>query len=167
MQIYWMSIVFRWRHLAIDNWRLLVSRVRSRGLPVDRARHHERGQPLCMEQYYRLFTSYRFPGLPKDRLLDTHPQDGLAIGANMNNHVIVAHKNQVHLIHWPWSLPPLYRPKYWPKQLAMITYYNIIFKTVAMRVVKTGAILVFRAECHCQPRASQWWQYSHATQTHH
>ncbi|XP_072164689.1 choline O-acetyltransferase-like [Diadema setosum] len=41
----------------------------ARALPVDRARHNKPGQPLCMEQYYRLFSSYRVPGLVKDELV--------------------------------------------------------------------------------------------------
>ncbi|XP_013386300.1 choline O-acetyltransferase isoform X1 [Lingula anatina] len=41
----------------------------ARGLPVDRANHLEKGQPLCMEQYYRLFSSYRIPGVNKDTLV--------------------------------------------------------------------------------------------------
>lgn len=61
-----------------------------RGLPIDRARHKEKGQPMCMEQYYRLFTSYRCPGIPKDALI-----------CNTSNlmpepeHIIVICKNQV------------------------------------------------------------------------
>ncbi|KAM7541682.1 hypothetical protein Aperf_G00000006917 [Anoplocephala perfoliata] len=39
----------------------------TRSLPIDRVSHNRKGQPLCMEQYYRLFTSYRYPGLEKDR----------------------------------------------------------------------------------------------------
>ncbi|XP_038060397.1 choline O-acetyltransferase-like isoform X2 [Patiria miniata] len=41
----------------------------ARALPVDRVRHHKPGQPLCMEQYYRLFSSYRVPGVVKDSLV--------------------------------------------------------------------------------------------------
>ncbi|XP_033108263.1 choline O-acetyltransferase-like [Anneissia japonica] len=41
----------------------------ARALPVDRARHNKPGQPLCMEQYYRLFSSYRVPGIVKDELV--------------------------------------------------------------------------------------------------
>jgi hypothetical protein len=35
-------------------------------VPVERATSREKGQPLCMSQYYRLFTSYRQPGKPQD-----------------------------------------------------------------------------------------------------
>ena len=36
---------------------------------MDRCNARERGQPLCMEQYYRLFGSYRVPGAALDELL--------------------------------------------------------------------------------------------------
>nr|CDS33525.1 hypothetical protein HmN_000095900 [Hymenolepis microstoma] len=39
----------------------------TRSLPIDRVSHNRKGQPLCMDQYYRLFTSYRYPGLNKDK----------------------------------------------------------------------------------------------------
>ncbi|KAH9280349.1 Choline O-acetyltransferase [Echinococcus granulosus] len=41
----------------------------ARSLPIDRVSHNRKGQPLCMEQYYRLFTSYRYPGAEKDKLV--------------------------------------------------------------------------------------------------
>ncbi|CDS39538.1 choline O acetyltransferase [Echinococcus multilocularis] len=41
----------------------------TRSLPIDRVSHNRKGQPLCMEQYYRLFTSYRYPGAEKDKLV--------------------------------------------------------------------------------------------------
>ncbi|XP_048843526.1 choline O-acetyltransferase isoform X2 [Brienomyrus brachyistius] len=40
-----------------------------RSLPVDYARGQLAGTPLCMEQHYRLFTTYRLPGLKKDTLV--------------------------------------------------------------------------------------------------
>jgi hypothetical protein len=62
----------------------------SRGIPIDRARHKEKGQPLCMEQYYRLFTNYRIPGVTKDSLISNNtrlmPEP---------EHIIVICKNQV------------------------------------------------------------------------
>ena len=60
-----------------------------RALPIDRARHREKGQPLCMEQYYRLFSSYREPGVNKDRLTTTAAQPG-------SEHITVIRHNQVH-----------------------------------------------------------------------
>ena len=42
--------------VSVMNVNVLYSRL----LPVDRARSREKGQPFCMEQYYRLFTSYRY-----------------------------------------------------------------------------------------------------------
>lgn len=58
-------------------------------LPIDRARHREKGQPLCMEQYYRLFSSYRQPGEVKDKLLTV---DTMSLGAE---HITVVRNNQV------------------------------------------------------------------------
>ena len=37
-------------------------------IPVDRARYKAKGQPLCMQQYGRLFSTYRVPGLLTDKL---------------------------------------------------------------------------------------------------
>lgn len=61
-----------------------------RALPVEHARGQLAGTPLCMEQYYRLFISYRYPGMKTDTLkvqtnaLPSAPE-----------HIIVARKNQV------------------------------------------------------------------------
>ncbi|XP_062590553.1 choline O-acetyltransferase-like, partial [Saccostrea cucullata] len=64
-----------------------------RGLPVDRARHNKKGQPLCMEQYYRLFTSYRVPGIKKDSL--TSNNSHLLPDPE---HIIVVCKNQYFVL---------------------------------------------------------------------
>uniref|UniRef100_A0A4W3H9J2 Choline O-acetyltransferase n=1 Tax=Callorhinchus milii TaxID=7868 RepID=A0A4W3H9J2_CALMI len=40
-----------------------------RALPIDYARGQLAGHALCMEQYYRLFSSYRLPGHQKDTLV--------------------------------------------------------------------------------------------------
>uniref|UniRef100_A0A4W6F4Q1 Choline O-acetyltransferase n=1 Tax=Lates calcarifer TaxID=8187 RepID=A0A4W6F4Q1_LATCA len=61
-----------------------------RALPVEFARGQLAGTPLCMEQYYRLFTSYRYPGLKTDTL---KVQTNAASSAP--EHIIVACKNQV------------------------------------------------------------------------
>jgi len=58
---------------------------------MDRARSREKGQPLCMEQYYRLFTSYRYPGTERDSLVTSYTS------GDEPEHVIVAYKNQVGL----------------------------------------------------------------------
>ncbi|XP_018616536.1 choline O-acetyltransferase [Scleropages formosus] len=64
-----------------------------RTLPVDYARGQLAGTPLCMEQYYRLFTSYRLPGLKKDTLVaqksSVMPEP---------EHIIVACKNQFFML---------------------------------------------------------------------
>lgn len=58
-------------------------------LDVDRCSARERHQPMCMEQYSRVFTTYRRPGIPRDKLLSSADQT-LA-----NQHIIVMHKNHV------------------------------------------------------------------------
>lgn len=62
----------------------------SRSLPVDYARGQLAGTPLCMEQYYRLFTSYRLPGPERDTLV---AQESSVMPEP--EHIIVACKNQV------------------------------------------------------------------------
>lgn len=75
---------------AILDYKTIVD---SRSLPIDRARSNRKGQPLCMEQYYRLFTSYRFPGLNKDNLITNStkllPEP---------EHIIVICKNQFFVV---------------------------------------------------------------------
>lgn len=65
-----------------------------RALPVDYARGQLAGTPLCMEQYYRLFTSYRLPGPQRDTLV---AQESCVMPEP--EHIIVACKNQVRNIH--------------------------------------------------------------------
>lgn len=59
-------------------------------LPVDFARGQLAGTPLCMEQYYRLFTTYRLPGPKTDTLV---AQKSCVMPEP--EHIIVAYKNQV------------------------------------------------------------------------
>lgn len=63
-----------------------------RVLPMDYARGQLAGTPLCMEQYYRLFTSYRLPGPERDTLV---AQESSVMPEP--EHIIVACKNQVRL----------------------------------------------------------------------
>ncbi|CAH8647464.1 unnamed protein product [Heterobilharzia americana] len=65
----------------------------TRSLPIDRARHSKKGQPLCMEQYYRLFSSYRYPGKIKDMLVTTSERDPFD-----PEHIIVICLNQFFVI---------------------------------------------------------------------
>ncbi|KAK3089454.1 hypothetical protein FSP39_003760 [Pinctada imbricata] len=65
----------------------------ARGLPVDRARHNKKGQPMCMEQYYRLFTSYRIPGIKKDALASNNSKL-----IPDPEHIIVICKNQFFVL---------------------------------------------------------------------
>lgn len=60
---------------------------------MDRARHNKKGQPMCMEQYYRLFTSYRVPGIKKDSLISNNSKL-----LPDPEHIIVISKNQVNSI---------------------------------------------------------------------
>lgn len=63
----------------------------SHALPVDFARGQLSGHPLCMKQYYGLFSSYRLPGHTKDTLVaqksSVMPEP---------EHIIVACNNQVN-----------------------------------------------------------------------
>ena len=63
---------------------------RRRALPVDFARGQLAGTPMCMEQYYRLFTSYRYPGLKTDTL-----RVQMNEASSAPEHITVACKNQV------------------------------------------------------------------------
>lgn len=65
----------------------------ARELPVDFARGQLAGTPMCMEQYKRLFTSYRYPGLKTDTLkvhVDTASPEP--------EHIIVACRNQFFVL---------------------------------------------------------------------
>ncbi|XP_028990285.1 choline O-acetyltransferase-like [Betta splendens] len=62
----------------------------ARTLPVDFARGQLAGTPLCMEQYYRLFSSYRHPG-PRTDVLQLHIN-------TEPGHIIVACKNQFFVL---------------------------------------------------------------------
>ncbi|CAB1416712.1 unnamed protein product [Pleuronectes platessa] len=75
---------------ALDYKRLIDERA----LPVESARGQLAGTPLCMEQYYRLFTSYRYPGLKTDTLkVQTN-----AASSSAPEHIIVACKNQFFVL---------------------------------------------------------------------
>ncbi|XP_052262226.1 choline O-acetyltransferase-like [Dreissena polymorpha] len=66
----------------------------AKALPVDRCRHKQKGQPLCMAQYYRLFNSYRVPGYLKDKLVTKETSRNDAD----SHHIIVACKNQFFVL---------------------------------------------------------------------
>ncbi|GAB1602932.1 hypothetical protein Ahia01_000573500, partial [Argonauta hians] len=92
---------------AILDYKTIVD---SRSLPIDRARSNRKGQPLCMEQYYRLFTSYRVPGLNKDMLVTNstklmpEPEHIIVICKNQlsnayyNSHVLYVFEDQAEHI---------------------------------------------------------------------
>ena len=60
----------------------------SRTIPVERCRHTEKGQPMCMDQHYRLFSSYRVPGREQDICKTDRGKPG-------RDFIIVACRNQV------------------------------------------------------------------------
>ncbi|XP_061546793.1 choline O-acetyltransferase [Phycodurus eques] len=62
-------------------------------LPAEYGRGQPAGTPLCMEQYYRIFSSYRLPGQTRDTLV---VHDGRATPDP--EHVIVACKNQFFVL---------------------------------------------------------------------
>ncbi|XP_054258688.1 choline O-acetyltransferase-like isoform X1 [Macrosteles quadrilineatus] len=61
-----------------------------KALPLERAASREKGQPLCMSQYYRLFTSYRVPGTQQDNLISTSPT---------TEHIIVTCNDQLYVLY--------------------------------------------------------------------
>lgn len=60
-------------------------------LPIERATSREKGQPLCMAQYYRLLGSCRRPGDPRD-------SQYLPEKDRSDQHVIVTCRNQMYCI---------------------------------------------------------------------
>ncbi|XP_022598040.1 choline O-acetyltransferase-like [Seriola dumerili] len=67
--------------------------IEERALPVDFARGQLAGTPLCMEQYYRLFTSYRYPGIKTDTL-----KVQMNAASSAPEHIIVACKSQFFVL---------------------------------------------------------------------
>lgn len=72
-------------------WLCFPPSLSSHALPVDFARGQLSGQPLCMKQYYGLFSSYRLPGHTKDTLV---AQKSCVMPEP--EHIIVACNNQVN-----------------------------------------------------------------------
>ncbi len=66
----------------------------SETLPVDRLSCREKGQPLCMEQYSRLFSCYRYPGIDKDRQVVAT----CSLTAVEPEHIIVISLNQIFVL---------------------------------------------------------------------
>ncbi|XP_037547050.1 choline O-acetyltransferase-like [Nematolebias whitei] len=67
--------------------------VDARALPLEFARGQLAGTPLCMEQYYRLFNSYRYPGLKTDTL-KVH----MTLDSSVLQHIIVVCKSQFFVL---------------------------------------------------------------------
>lgn len=62
-------------------------------IEIEKATSREKGQPLCMSQYYRLMTSYRIPGRECDSLMNTEEA-----GSNPDQHIIIACRNKVFFL---------------------------------------------------------------------
>ncbi|XP_075999660.1 choline O-acetyltransferase b [Genypterus blacodes] len=75
---------------GVLEYKLLID---TRALPMDFARGQLAGTPLCMEQYYRLFTSYRYPGLKTDTL-----KVKMNAASSEPEHIVVACKNQFFML---------------------------------------------------------------------
>ncbi|XP_064081549.1 choline O-acetyltransferase-like isoform X2 [Macrobrachium nipponense] len=73
---------------AID----MKERIEAGDLDVDRCSARERYQPMCMAQYNRVFTSYRRPAIPKDKLVSVteHQKD--------SQHIMVTYKNHLYRV---------------------------------------------------------------------
>jgi len=71
-----------------------ISSVLRHVIPVERATSREKGQPLCMSQYYRLFTSHRQPGKPRDCIYSKIKHGGEEKN-NGEEYIMVACRNQV------------------------------------------------------------------------
>ncbi|XP_076044071.1 choline O-acetyltransferase-like isoform X1 [Oratosquilla oratoria] len=67
----------------------MKERIEDGEIDVDRCSARERHQPMCMLQYDRVFSSYRRPAIPRDKLLSTfgQPRD--------EQHIIVCYKNHM------------------------------------------------------------------------
>ena len=78
---------------------------RRRGLPVDRCNAREKGQPLCMEQYYRLFGSYRVPGAARDELRVPPAPRMPADGAHVARELLSGRRGGRTRISFPGSEP--------------------------------------------------------------
>ncbi|CAF1129649.1 unnamed protein product [Adineta ricciae] len=78
---------------GILDYKVLID---GRALPIDRATSREKGQPLCMEQYYRLFSCYRMPDVPQDRLIQIRNSK---VVHHQVEHVIVVYRNQFFVLN--------------------------------------------------------------------
>nr|CAD7586456.1 unnamed protein product [Timema genevievae] len=80
-----------------------------RALPVERATSREKGQPLCMSQYYRLLTSYRCPSVTRDVIVSTTPEGekegGRTTPPPTGEHIIVSCRHQLYSL--PVKTPDL------------------------------------------------------------
>ncbi|KAI7805376.1 putative choline O-acetyltransferase [Triplophysa rosa] len=69
------------------------SLIETHSLPVEEGRGQQAGTPLCMDQYYKVFTSYRLPGPKTDTLVAQR-----STVMPEPEHIIVACKNQLFVL---------------------------------------------------------------------
>ncbi|XP_037797110.1 choline O-acetyltransferase-like [Penaeus monodon] len=70
----------------------MKERIELGDLDVDRCSAREKHQPMCMAQYNRVFSSYRRPAIPKDKLLSVTEFQ------KENQHIIVYYKNHIYRV---------------------------------------------------------------------
>ncbi|KAG9341032.1 hypothetical protein JZ751_019786 [Albula glossodonta] len=83
--------ILRTEHLSSMD---ALSRCPRQALPVDSAKGQLAGAPLCMAQYYRLFTSCRLPGTAKDTLVKCNSSV-----KPEQEHIIVSCKDQFFVLN--------------------------------------------------------------------
>ncbi|KAA0718026.1 Choline O-acetyltransferase [Triplophysa tibetana] len=69
------------------------SLIETHSLPVEEGRGQQAGTPLCMDQYYKVFSSYRLPGPKTDTLVAQR-----STVMPEPEHIIVACKNQLFVL---------------------------------------------------------------------
>ncbi|XP_065216722.1 choline O-acetyltransferase-like isoform X1 [Planococcus citri] len=63
-------------------------------IQVETVKSNGNSQPLCMAQYYRIFTSYRMPGITKDSLMRSETEF-----TKWRPHIVVICNEQFYIIH--------------------------------------------------------------------
>ncbi|XP_063703911.1 choline O-acetyltransferase-like isoform X1 [Culicoides brevitarsis] len=63
-------------------------------LPIERCASREKGQPMCMAQFYRLLGSCRQPGIPRD----TQHLPNSQFNTSDDEHIIVMYRNQMYCL---------------------------------------------------------------------
>jgi choline O-acetyltransferase len=90
------NIIYKCRQMFKLSNKGYSSVVIRHAIPVERATSREKGQPLCMSQYYRLLTSYRQPGKTRDCIYSKIKYEEGETNQRTEN-IIVACRNHVSL----------------------------------------------------------------------